>query len=171
VYRRIDCNKDDCIPEKVKLLNSIKEKAMEFGRRNRVLLKYQLDSELKDSEGRVRKGYYAEIAMCAIIGRIENFLKTYYDIELDIVIDYLSDMKGVDLIINGVNIQISSKRSSDNDPTFSQKINRKENVITCIYDYPGIYNLYLIMNKLGIVKPFPNQLISDINYIWELYMT
>ena len=148
----------------VKVRSSFKQKAFEMGKFNRVILPKRLP-------GSLGKGEVVEIAMMGILGRVSSFYSTFYKEEMNVKFDYWDDItKKVDVEINGVCVDLKSRFTHNrNNPAEITTPGVK--IVTVFYDYPGISNLLSVLREINLVRPIPNQLIKDINYIWELYMS
>lgn len=147
------------VREIVKILNTMKRKAFEEGVKGRTISPKEIPDHFKG-------GNYAEIAVMGILGKLDNFYKNYYDIDMDISFDYHNDMNNsIDLTICGFNIDIKSKY-------LTQEGNAVEaHDVMVVYNRPGMWNLMQILKHIDEIHYIPNIIVKDINYIWEIYMS
>lgn len=134
-------------------LNFYKNQARNQGQRNRVI---------KDLPAGFRYGQVAEVAVAAILGRLQTYLKTK-GIRFYVTCSAYDDRNGVDFFINNRPLCLASKFS----------YNHYFQIDECIveYDLPGVKNLYMILNYLGLTEHFiDQQTIGDINNLWFEYM-
>lgn len=136
----------------LKVFNHLKNSARKEGVRNKILF------DLPDN---FEAGQIAEIALAAILGRLQEYgtdTRQYLYIESTKEIDE----KGYDFCINGKYLQIKS-----------QFLFNKRNYLNCtlIMDAPGIDNVKLVLAYLNISFMMNDfELISDVNYLWDSYM-
>jgi hypothetical protein len=149
----------------VKIRGYFKQKALALGKFNRVVLPKRLPPELKHGE-------LVEIAVMGMLGRVSSFYDTFYGEPLNVTFNYLDDVYNkTDFFLNDVRIDITSRFTHDSRPPITVSARPEVKLVVLHYDLPGIVNLMTILDNVGILRPLPNQLIKDINYIWELYLT